>query len=586
MGTSSAMSTSNQYIKYKITVTQNSQNVAGNKSNVTVSVKFYRTNTGYETYGTGTVYCKINGTTYSAAVTSSQKITNSGIVLFTKTLDIAHNADGTKTLACSAWIDHQQVTSSEQSYSQTLTTIPRKSTLDIANGTLGTQQTITINAAATGFTHNLTYVCGSASGTLLEGKAGGSYYLTPTLNLAKQNTAGTSVSVKFTLTTYSGGTSIGSNSYTKSFTIPASVTPSCSIQVLDATNYKDTYGNLIQGLSKLYVKVTPTLAYDSPIAAYSTDVSGAKYTAAEFTTPALASSGTVKVTSTVKDKRGRTSAAASASFPVLAYNQPAISALTVQRCNADGSENDQGGYIKATFSATVTALNNKNSAAYKLRYKKTTETSFTEKVFTELAGVYTVNSKAFIFAADSNSSYDVEVVVSDNIRTSSKATSASTAFTLMNWGADGTSIGIGKVAEKANTLQIGLGVEFLGAIAGTIFNAIYPVGSVYISYSHNNPATMFGGTWVRIENAFLWGVDSNGTIGHTGGSKTHTLTVDELPSHTHGSVYSGNAAGTKTHSWLASGGSNMAYGTVATGGGAAHNNMPPYVQVSIWRRTA
>jgi hypothetical protein len=120
----------------------------------------------------------------------------------------------------------------------------------------------------------------------------------------------------------------------------------------------------------------------------------------------------------------------------------------------------------------------------------------------------------------------------------------------------------------------------------SILDFIYPVGSVYISYSHNSPADMFGGTWVRIENAFLWGCDKDGGIGTTGGEKTHTLTVNELPSHTHGSVYSGNAAGTKTHGWLASGGSNMAYGTVATGGGAAHNNMPPYVQVSIWRRTA
>ena len=94
MATSSAMSTDNVYVKYTITVTQNSQSVTNNTSNVTVSVRFYRTNTGYTTWGTGTVYCKINGTQYSAAVTPSDKITNSGIVLFSKTLNIPHNADG------------------------------------------------------------------------------------------------------------------------------------------------------------------------------------------------------------------------------------------------------------------------------------------------------------------------------------------------------------------------------------------------------------------------------------------------------------------------------------------------------------
>ena len=60
MATSSNFSTSNQYIKYRIIVTENSYSVANNTSNVTVSVRFYRTNTGYTTYGTGTVYCKIN----------------------------------------------------------------------------------------------------------------------------------------------------------------------------------------------------------------------------------------------------------------------------------------------------------------------------------------------------------------------------------------------------------------------------------------------------------------------------------------------------------------------------------------------
>lgn len=120
----------------------------------------------------------------------------------------------------------------------------------------------------------------------------------------------------------------------------------------------------------------------------------------------------------------------------------------------------------------------------------------------------------------------------------------------------------------------------------SIFDYIYPVGSIYICYSHADPASMFGGTWERIENAFLWGCDESGTIGQTGGEKTHTLTTNELPAHTHGSVYSQNATGTKNLPWYSGSGDKLAYGTVSTGGGAAHNNMPPYIQVSIWRRTA
>jgi hypothetical protein len=125
------------------------------------------------------------------------------------------------------------------------------------------------------------------------------------------------------------------------------------------------------------------------------------------------------------------------------------------------------------------------------------------------------------------------------------------------------------------------------AVLPSIIDCLLPVGMIIQLYSHADPNDMYPGTtWERIQNAFLWAVDDKGTIGQTGGAETVTLKVEEIPSHTHGSVYSGNVSGTKTHAWLASGGTAMAYGTVAAGGGQAHNNMPPYVQVSAWRRTA
>jgi hypothetical protein len=133
MGSSANMSTSNQYIKYSIEVTQNSQSTANNTSNVTVDVWVWRNNTGYTTYGTGTCYCKIDSVQYSASVSSSQKITSSPISLFSKTLNISHNSDGTKTLTCSAWISMDVLSSSEQSYSQGLTSIGRAATISDAD---------------------------------------------------------------------------------------------------------------------------------------------------------------------------------------------------------------------------------------------------------------------------------------------------------------------------------------------------------------------------------------------------------------------------------------------------------------------
>lgn len=124
-------------------------------------------------------------------------------------------------------------------------------------------------------------------------------------------------------------------------------------------------------------------------------------------------------------------------------------------------------------------------------------------------------------------------------------------------------------------------------IPENILDSLMPVGFVLTLYSHADPNTMYPGTtWVRLSGGFLWASQAGDIIGQTGGAKEVTLTIDQLPVHSHGSTYSGNVSGTKTHSWLASGGSSMAYGAVSTGGGAAHNNMPPYIQVSMWRRTA
>lgn len=455
MATSGAMSTDNQYIKYTISITQNSQSITGNTSNVTVKVRFYRTNTGYTTYGTGTVYCTINGTTYSASVTSSQKITSSGIVLFTKTLNISHNSDGTKTLTCSAKIDHQLVDSSYQSYSQTLTTIPRKSTLSVGNGTLGTAQTLTVTRQPSSFTHTITYSCGSASGTVASKSTSTSISFTPPLSLASQNTTGTSVSVKYTITTYNGSTSIGSNSYTKTCTIPASVKPTCSVTVSDATNYSSTYGGYLKGLSKFKVVVSGTTSYGSDISSYNTTVDGSTFTSSSFTTSVIKSAGSSTISSKVTDKRGR-SDTKNVIVNVLNYNAPRITKLYINRCNSDGTKNEQGEYTKVTYSYTVSSLNNKNAVSSILQYKKSSLSTYTSITLESSSSDYTATNKTYVFKTDSGSSYDVTLRVSDNIKTSTRYTSVSTGFTLMHWKSNGRGMAIGKISEKDDTLEVGM----------------------------------------------------------------------------------------------------------------------------------
>ena len=582
----------------RLSWTLESQDVAKNTSRVSWKLELIATNDGYISSTASKAWSvTINGTKYSGTNTIGVA-SNSTKTLASGATTITHNADGTKTFSYSfsqefgITFGGSSLGTFSGSGTGTLTTIPRASQPSLITwpettgdvGNFGDTIAIHMNRASDAFTHTVRYAFGTQTGTIATGVTTGTTWTIP-LSFMSLLPADTKGSGRIYVDTYNNGTLVGTKYTGFTAHVPASVKPTCSIQVLDGTSTKDTYGSLVKGLSTLKVKITGSQAYGSPIASYRATANGATYTAAEFTTAAIHAAGTTTVSATVTDKRGRVSAAASASFTVLEYAKPAITALSVQRCNQDGTANPAGEYIKATFSAKITALNNKNSAAYTLRYKKSTATSFTEVVLTAQAGKYTVANASQIFAADVNSSFDVEIEATDNMGSATRASQAPTAFTLMDWGKGMKNMAIGKVAEKANTLEIGLDVEFYGKVKGAIFDAVYPVGSIYFAYNHTNPATLFGGTWTRIQNAFLWATTASGTIGQTGGEQTVTLTEAQLPKHDHGGTYT-NAGTARTHAWLASNGSAMGYDSVEAGGGEAHNNMPPYIQVSVWRRTA
>lgn len=459
-----------------IDITQNSQNIANNTSNVTVKVNAKWTYGSYnklEKSGS----CTIDGTKYTFTSPFNTGQTTSGSCnLFTKTLNIAHGSDGKKTLSVSAsYTSGVSSGTVSASATKTLTTIPRKSSLTVANGTLGTAQTLTINELASSMVHKLTYKCGSVSGYILGSSSATSTALstnwTPPVSLADQNTTGTSVSITFTLYTYNGTTLIGSNAYTKTFSIPNTDAfhPKCTVDVSDPTGYASTYGAYIKGMSKFKVVVTPTLAHGSPIAAYSTTANGTKYTSASFTTGVLTSSGNLTVAATVTDKRGR-SGSASVSKTVLTYTQPVVDKLTVKRCNADGTENNKGDHVQVTFGASVTSLNNKNTAKYTLKYKKTTESdsAFSEIPMSDYDNVFSVVDATYIFPADTGSSYNVELHVKDNFKTEKSATTASTAFTLLHWHPDGTGMAVGKIVEEHNLFDVGLPSRFNEPVWGNV----------------------------------------------------------------------------------------------------------------------
>ena len=161
-----------------------------------------------------------------------------------------------------------------------------------------------------------------------------------------------------------------------------------------------------------------------------------------------------------------------------------------------------------------------------------------------------------------------------------------------------------------------------------LFNKIYPVGSIYMSANSTNPNILFGGTWIQLQDRFLLGAGTTYSNGATGGEKTHQLTIAETPAHTHTrgtmnitgdfktrgmntgddnpvlsssgafsitkDTWSGkhdvfekvSVADKKTNLVKLNASSSWSGATSSVGSNAAHNNMPPYLVVYMWKRTS
>jgi hypothetical protein len=146
------------------------------------------------------------------------------------------------------------------------------------------------------------------------------------------------------------------------------------------------------------------------------------------------------------------------------YTRPQVTMLAVHRTDANGTESDQGTHVTVTFSALIASMSNKNQANYTLEYKKTTETTWKTLDLAGVDGNFSPTDYSVRFEADIESSYDVLLTAADRHHSTPRSTSASTAFSLMDWHHSGTGIAFGKVAEHEHTMDVGLQLLLTGGI--------------------------------------------------------------------------------------------------------------------------
>ena len=546
--------------------------------------------------------------------------------LGSKSITVSHNADGTGSVTLSAEWDCGFTSSYtprhlDLSETVTLTTIPRASTASATGDTLGEPIAITINRASDSFTHNLYYSCGSISWDWIESDVDTSYIWTPPVSLAAQAPNASAVVLSVIVETYNGSTYIGVSYAQMTLAVPSSVVPTLSVATSDPTNVSATYGGYVQLRSKLKVDLTASGAQGSTIKSYSIKL-GDIYAvaAASGTTDYLPTAGALTLTCTVTDSRGRT-ATKTQTITVIAYRKPTISDIAAARCNQDGTANRMGDYGKVTFSGAITPLSNKNTAAYAVQYREVGTENWSN-AGSAAAGNYAPAGAYVVFAADKSKRYEVRVVATDAFEAIGSAVrDLPAAYALLHHAKHLLSMGIGRLCDKANALQVGLNAYFdenvqvggnLTVGGKTLVDLIYPVGSVYISFNNNaDPSVLFGGTWERIRNRFLWAATENGVMGATGGEEETTLSASELPKFAGTLNIRANTQDSNNVDIITDIGANMALrknddvwtGILLAnadntqkknwqlsfdngGQGKAHNNMPPFIQVAMWKRIA
>lgn len=614
---------SNGHHKFTLNVTETGTSVENNTSSISWSFVLSSLGGGWDWYYSNqvpvTYTVVINGNKYTGNIMNYNG--NSTVTVKSGTLTVAHNDDGNKTIAFSFSVSsigqNYLPGSANASGSMALTTIARASQPSCIEpypnhtqnvGEFGDTIYIYMNRKSSQFTHNIYGVFGSRTVTIGLDVATGTTWKIPLdfMDLIPNSLSGSGT---IYVDTYNGSKMIGTKYCGFTATVPASVKPTVKFgEVVDITKVTGIYGSPAKGLSKIKITVNATPAYSSPIASYKINANGATYSTKEATTDFLKTAGESVITVTATDKRGRTNSA-SLTMDVYDYYTPAITKLTAIRCDKDGSTNKRGAYIKAIFSADVSSMDLMNTASYSIKYKKTSETEWTEletdangKTLASIEDNFAPSDESFVFAAGTGNSYDVVVSVVDRHNESNPATKsakAPTGFSVFSWrgfknssGTKEDGAGIGKVPEKPNCLQVGWDAEFEKEIfykGKTLLDFVYPVGSIYTAVNHTNPGTLFGGTWERLQDGFLWASRATDTMEQTGGEKTHTLTLNEMPKHSHElpinyGTNAGSLRGIANWNDKASLYSDNVYVTKTSGGGAAHNNMPPYIQVSMWKR--
>ena len=267
--------TTGEYSQRSVTLSWTAtQDIAKNKSTIKWTLKGSGSYSGW--VRVSEVRIKIDGSQVFYRDSSHHTDAYNGTQICSGSKTLNHNADGSKSFSISveAGIYEWDINKSK-SKTFSLNVIPRASSISCGTLTMGSAGTISVSRASTSFTHTITYLYGTKSGTICTKSSSTSVSWTPPLDLAHMVPNATSGVGTLYCNTYNGNTKIGSKSISFTCNVPASVKPSCSISSL--TNTNSTFGCYAKLLSGVKVKPSASGSYSSTISSLKISVTGMSF---------------------------------------------------------------------------------------------------------------------------------------------------------------------------------------------------------------------------------------------------------------------------------------------------------------------
>lgn len=561
-----------------LTLTQLSQDIPQNTSRIRVLWQSVQTGGSYNNVThTANLWVNVNGTQLHADAVSYTLPYGQTAVLYDREITVPHNEMGQAEVTAGTWMDtHISAGVVELRKSISLPQIPRATTLTAPDTVIGYVCRVALSPKYPGARHSLFYEFAGLSGYLNEDGehsdeevifGGNSVPFTLPLSFHQQIPDRRQAPCKLTCRTYADGSLLG-QPQTAEFTASideASCWPAVSGTVRDVNEATLALTGSDRVLIQGYSHGKCTLVYDTFWDATPQQLRINDVLLAEGQDSLVIQQIRQLPTVSITDSRGLVD---QYTLPatLIPYETPTCKASLTRLHPTDGTARLQ---VEGRWYSEPLGLSD-NSLQVQYRVG---DGDWQSPPLSVDGGSYTAECTLTDMAYDRV--YTVTVLVSDRLSQVEKRVILKKSTPVFDWG------------EADFHFHVPVTVDGTLTVKGKpLADFLYPVGSVYISTQSQEPAQLFGGVWEPIRGRFLLGADSQYPAGSQGGEESHVLTASELPAHSHaayGWAYTNAAGGS-----IALGGNGQAenYRTRDTGENQAHNNMPPYLAVYMWKRVS